>query len=189
MASRCLLLSRRSDSFLSMKDETGIPMNIWKDTTSMAKAPYSGLPAATAASLVMIAAMVPPAMGEEALRAYSLVNSMLLTVKEISARPTRPIRAMATVFHSESNWEILIDVPRLTRSSGIINAVSMVGIPVDATESVGMMPVQYPAMYTTAAIIIPDIRPLVLYETTSPTANTIRNTVREKSGVHKFSIS
>ena len=110
----------------------------------MAKAPKLGWPAATAASLVMIAAMVPPAIGEEAERAYSRPKSQVLTVKEISARPTRPTRATTTVFHSERSWLMLIAVPRLTSSSGIIIAVSMVGSPVDAIESVGMIPVQYP---------------------------------------------
>ena len=102
------------------------------------------LPAATAASLVMMPAIRPPAMGEAALRAYSLPKSQVEMVKLTRAKPTRPIRAMTTVFHSLSRDSRSRMVPRLTSSTAMPKALIMPGRVLSATEVAGIMPVQNP---------------------------------------------
>ncbi|SCJ59386.1 Uncharacterised protein [Anaerotruncus sp. 2789STDY5834896] len=175
-------------SFFSRKEAMGIPMNIWKATTSMAKPPSSGLPAATADSLVMTPAITPPAMGEAALRAYSRPKSMVESVKLMAAKPTRPIRAIRTVFHSFNRSSRLMMVPTCTSKIAIPKALIIAGRVVSVREEAGMILVQKPTRYTAAPMMMDETRPFVFSATRSPNAKTITNTANENSGVHKLCI-
>ena len=155
-------------SFFMPSVAMGIPMNLRKDMTRMAKAATSGRPAALAAFCTSSTAMVPPAVAGTAVRAHSRPNSRAPRVKAPITTPTMPSSETTTVFHSLIISSRSIRVPRLTISSPTPKLLMAAARPGAVVTSSGKMSNQKPSRKMALANISDEMLPLHRRESHSP---------------------